>query len=306
MLMKRAFVTGASGFIGAAVVRKLLEHNVQVAVLQRGGDLGARLKCLEAKLTCIPAATGEALPDIRTLREWKPDTVFHLGWGGVGGAQRNDTVLQTQNLQTAIGLVKICAEIGVEHFVGAGSQAEYGPKNGPISESALPAPTTVYGATKLSAMHLTRCMCELGNIWHAWLRVFSTYGPGDNVDWLLPSLIRKLRQGQRPSLTPGEQVWDYLHVDDAATAFFLVGKHRVGGTYNLGSGRAIILRDLICAIRDAVNPGIELGFGDLAYRPDQVMYLQADVSALSRTAGWAPVIDIEQGIRSLIADISEA
>lgn len=300
--MKRAFVTGASGFIGAAVVRKLLENGVEVAVLQRDTACQPRLKMLEHQLTFIKTGCERDLPDVDLLRAWKPDTVFHLGWGGVGGSQRNETGIQIQNTETAVGLVQICAAIGVEHFVGAGSQAEYGPKHCAITESDLPSPTTVYGAAKLATMHLTRCMCKLSGIGHTWLRVFSTYGPGDNPDWLLPSVIRQLRRGERPSLTLGEQIWDFLHVNDAATAFYLAASKRAFGTYNLGSGCAISLRELLCMIRNAINPALELGFGDIAYRPDQVMHLQADISALANAVQWRPEIQIEQGIQGLLVN----
>ncbi|MFN9135812.1 MAG: NAD-dependent epimerase/dehydratase family protein, partial [Planctomyces sp.] len=172
--MKRAFVTGASGFIGAAVVRRLLSQGWDVAVLQRGGSLGQRLHGLEPRLRAIVSGGGNVAGFAAQLREWQPQAVFHLGWAGVGNVHRNDAALQLGNVQFACELATVCADCGVQHFLGAGSQAEYGPKQVLITESECPNPTTLYGAAKLSACVLTQRICELAGVRHAWLRIFST------------------------------------------------------------------------------------------------------------------------------------
>ena len=172
--MKRAFVTGASGFIGAAVVRRLLTQGWDVAVLQRGSSFGQRLHGLEPRLRAIISQGDTVAGFAAELREWQPAAVFHLGWAGVGNVHRNDAALQLGNVQFACELASVCADCGVQHFIGAGSQAEYGPKRSLITESECPAPTTLYGAAKLSTCVLTQRICELAGVGHAWLRIFST------------------------------------------------------------------------------------------------------------------------------------
>ena len=299
--MKRAFVTGASGFIGAAVVRRLLSQGWDVAVLQRGSSLGQRLHGLEPRLRAIASGGDNVAGFAGQLREWQPQAVFHLGWAGVGNVHRNDAALQLGNVQFACELATVCAGCGVQHFIGAGSQAEYGPKRVLITESECATPTTLYGAAKLSACVLTQRICELAGLRHAWLRIFSTYGLGDNPDWLLPSLIRQLLAGQRPSLTACEQTWDYLHVDDAAAAFEAVAACSATGIFNLASGVELPLRQVIEMVRDLVNPQGELGFGEVAYRPDQVMRMQVCVNSLKLQTGWNCCINIIDGLSKLIS-----
>jgi len=300
--MRRAFVTGASGFIGAAVVRRLLSQGWEVAVLQRGGVLGRRLQGLESQLRLI-LSYGDAVTGFAgQLRQWRPAAVFHLGWAGVGSAYRNAANLQLANVQFACDLAGVCAECDVQHFLGAGSQAEYGSKSVLITESECPTPTTLYGAAKLSTCMLTQRICELAGVRHAWLRIFSTYGPGDNPDWMLPSLIRQLLSGSRPSLTGCEQTWDYLHVDDAAAAFEAVAACSATGIFNLASGIERPLRQVIEMVRELVDPNAALGFGEVPYRPDQVMRMQVSVERLLQATGFTPSVPLSEGLRQLVAE----
>jgi len=298
--MKRAFVTGASGFLGAALVQRLIAEGVSVAVLQRGKEPGRRLHAWLDRVEILAAPQNSPESLRAGLLRWRPDTVFHLGWGGVGGSQRNDALVQCANVENAVQLATLCVKCGVEHFLGVGSQAEYGPRAEEIFETQCPSPTTMYGAAKLSAGILTERLCELGGVKHSWLRLFSAYGPDDNPDWMIPSLIRHLGKGLRPALTQGEQLWDYLYVDDAAAAFAAVAKARISGLYNLGSGAAIPLRGVIEQIRDSINPALELGFGEIPYRPDQVMHLQANIDKLKAGAAWAPATPLQTGLSATI------
>jgi len=293
-------VTGASGFIGSVLTKKLLAHGVSVAVLARGDNLGRRLENVESQLTCIPYDSLDPSAFRNALVEFRPDTIFHLGWAGVSNLDRNDVSTQVRNLDLCLELIDVGAASGCQHWIGAGSQAEYGPKPEAISEEDSTNPTTLYGAAKLAAYHLSRTYCGLRNIKHSWLRVFSTYGPDDNENWMIPSLIRQLSSGQVPKLTAGEQLWDYLHVSDAARAFVAVAQHRAEGIFNLGSGDAPSLRSTIEHIRDLVSPGADLGFGQVPYRSDQVMRLQAVNEKLASYTGWNPIVALNDGLRETV------
>jgi nucleoside-diphosphate-sugar epimerase len=136
---------------------------------------------------------------------------------------------------------------------------------------------------------------------YAWLRLFSSYGPDDDPSWLIPYLVRTLLAGEKPRLTRAEQVWDYIHVADAAAAIIATLDAGVTGIFNLGSGEARPLRGIVEFLRDAIDPSLPLGFGEVAYRPDQVMHLESDVGALRAATGWAPRVPLEQGLAEVIA-----
>ena len=182
-----------------------------------------------------------------------------------------------------------------------GSQAEYGPCSGRIHETTPTCPTTVYGATKLGTGLALDRLASAEGFAFSWLRLFSTYGPADDPSWLIPYVTLQLLQGKRPALTAAEQVWDYLHVDDVAAGVIAAIDHRARGLYNLGSGRAVPLRQIITQVRDQIDPALPLGFGEVPYRPDQVMHLEADIGALTAATGWQPELELADGIASTVA-----
>ncbi|MBX9749591.1 MAG: GDP-mannose 4,6-dehydratase, partial [Roseococcus sp.] len=107
--------------------------------------------------------------------------------------------------------------------------------------------------------------------------------------------------GRRPKTTLGTQSWDWLHVEDVARGILAVATHgTASGVFNLGSGRAVRVRDVVERIRDLAAPGMELVFGEIPFRPDQVMHMQADISRLGGATGWAPRIAIEEGLTGTV------
>jgi nucleoside-diphosphate-sugar epimerase len=291
----KLLITGASGFIGSAFVGAALAAGHDVAVLGRDPDAW-RLRPYVGCFVHRRAALGDAEAVMRILSETAPEIVVHLAWAGVAGSDRNAPV-QIDNIGCSAGLLLAAANAGARHFVSTGSQAEYGPETGIISPAVDPHPTTLYGEAKLATYRLLRRLALDRGMRLSWLRVFSTYGPGDHPYWMIPTLINALLRGERPALTKGEQRWDFLHVADAARALLLVAESEVAsGVFNLGSGSAPPLRDTILAIRDAIDPALPLGFGELAYRSDQVMHLEADISRLYDELGWRPGIPLAEGL----------
>lgn len=295
----RVFVTGASGFLGSYLVADFLARGHEVAVLLRPDSASWRLAEAYDRLHVIRGAL-EHLDGLRgPLLAFAPEAVVHMAWRGVAGSDRNSPV-QAANVTDTVGLAELATEAGAKAFVGAGSQAEYGPYDRAIREDDVPRPTTLYGMAKLAAGSMAMRLCEERGLRAAWLRIFSTYGPKDADYWLIPSMIRNLRSGQHMALTACEQRWGFLHARDAAAAFRLAVTHdAASGIFNVGSPEAPPLRETVSRLRDLVDPGASLGFGELAYRPDQVMILAADVSRML-ALGWKPEVPLDQGLRETV------
>lgn len=282
---RTAVVTGAAGFIGAAVCLELLSRGWRVYAVVRPGSAAARLPHGGEALQLIegdllqPSAWQGQLEAAAAAGE-RFDSWLQLGWSGVAGSARNDA-LQAANVEAAVESVRIAARLGCSSWIGAGSQAEYGQMEGRADEGAAELPTTAYGRAKLAAGRGALEEAALHGLSGYWVRIFSVYGPGDNDNWLIPGLIRQLMAGESPAMTQGEQRWDYVYIEDAAAAFTALAeqstaarrKHltsaaaderqyrerKLGrrldpapGVYNLGSGDSRMIRHIAELVRQSV------------------------------------------------------
>lgn len=298
----RCLVTGATGHIGSHLVRHLLECNVEVAALVRPTTNNLwRIEDVISRLCIISGDLSNIELSCAAIREFAPEVVFHLGWYGVGGRHRDDVAQLTQNLYGSIDLLCLAYESGCKRWVGLGSQAEYGAYNGILTEDLPTHPTTFYGTAKLCVCLLSQKLCEAYKIGFVWLRLLASYGPMDDVKHIISYVIVSLLRGQKPDLTLGEQLWDYLYVEDAIRAMWQLAINRKAqGIFNLASGETHTIRSIVETVRDLIDPNLPLGFGEIPYRPNQIMHLQADVSRLREVTGWSPQVSIDEGLRRTV------
>ncbi len=301
--VKRAVLTGPTGAIGRALCWELAKSGIQVYAVCRPESSRAaslpehpgviRVDCDIAELEKLP----ERIPG-------GADAFFHFAWAHTIGPGRNDMPAQIHNIRYTIDAVQAAAALGCKVFIGAGSQAEYGRVEGVIKPETPCFPENGYGIAKLSAGFMSRIECQKYGIDHIWTRILSVYGPGDGPATMISGTIRQLLAGEKPTLTAGVQMWDYLYSEDAARAFHAIAVHGVGGkTYVLGSGTARPLKEYIEQLRDTIDPSLPLEFGEIPYGPLQVMHLQADITELQKDTGFAPEIPFELGIQHTINSI---
>ena len=297
--INRAVVNGPLGTVGMALVNNLINKGIETWAVCFPGD--RRIKYLPPEAKIVECD----MRDISRLRDIIPraDAFFHLAWMGTIGPGRDDTLLQTENIRCAVNAVKVSRDIGCTVFVGVGSQAEHGHVEGMISSETPCFPKTGYGIAKLCAGQLTRLECKQVNIRHVWARILSAYGPGDGPLSVFPTILDKLLKGEKPALTKGEQLWDFCYSGDVAEALYCMARDgKDGSIYPVGSGKARPLREYFEAARDAVNPDLPLGIGELPYNENQVMHLQADLTLLHKDTGFEPSVSFEDGIRMTVED----
>jgi UDP-glucose 4-epimerase len=162
-------------------------------------------------------------------------------------------------------------------------------------------PVTAYGVAKFCTGRLLGKACELAGIRFVWFRLLAAYGPKDSVGHFIPSLVRDLLARRKPSLTSGDQLWDYLYAEDVADALVQTAcRSEASGVFNLGSGEAIPTREIAEFVRDLIDPSLPLGLGEIPYRADQVMRLQADIGKITRASGWRPGVGIKEGLERTV------
>ena len=280
-------------------MRHLVESGDDVAVLLRPGSDPWRIADVLGHIVPITGRLSELTNLTPLLADFKPDVVYHLAWSGSGPEGRDDPK-QNQNVSDALASVELAAQAGATTWVGLGSQAEFGPTEPVLNESTPTRPASSYGAAKLEAGRLTADLCAERSIRHVWLRLLTAYGPADHPAYLIPYVILSLLQRRKPALTEGNQQSDFLQAKDASAAIRAATLAAAcAGTYVLASGDHRPIREVACAIRDIIDPSLELGFGELVpSRPPTG--LRGDPKALEQVTGWSPLVSLEAGLAESI------
>ncbi len=298
--MKRVIISGATGTVGTALIDELVKNNIEVLVLCRENS---------KRLNVIPkhnlvTVKGCSLSDFANLQNDMGkdfDVFYHFAWEGTTWQDRNDMYLQNKNVEYTLDAVHTAKRFGCHTFIGAGSQAEYGRAEGVLKSETPCFAENGYGMAKYCAGQMTKVLCGQLGMKHIWVRILSIYGKNDGENTMVMSTINKLKKGEIPKLTKGEQMWDYLYSGDAAKALRLLGEKGVNGkVYPLGSGRVRPLAEYIKDIRDVVAPNGEIELGAIPYAENQVMHLCADITELQKDVGWAPQTDFKEGIRNIL------
>jgi UDP-glucose 4-epimerase len=298
-------VTGASGFVGSALVGRL-------------AAAGCHVVCLARSSSRIPAsATGPAVDWIRTdrhdpatlralLGDVAPAIVFNLAAYGVRPEDRDASAMIDGNVGLLANLLAAVADHPPRRFIHIGSCSEYGPapEGARLSESSSLDPTSLYGAAKAGATLFGRNLAQRLEIPFVTLRLFGVYGPGEASYRLIPYLIDRLRQDQRVDLTPGEQQRDLTFIDDVVDA--LVSAAQSSGiedfqSYNVCSGTPVRIRDIATSVCRAVGKPVELlAFGARPYRPDEPMSIIGNPARFHAATGWSPGVTLEEGIGRMV------
>jgi nucleoside-diphosphate-sugar epimerase len=276
--MSRVLVTGAPGFVGAAATRALLEQGDEVAALIQPGTSDARLAGL--RLHSVTLDLDDRAGVARALADLRPEVILHAAWYA-NPADYLTSPFGLTSLRNTLDLMDSALQAGCPRFVGIGTCLEYARSDRPLREDSPCDPRTLYAACKLSAFHLCRALAAQAGVSLAWARLFYLYGPDENPGRLLPALVGTLRARRPFAMTAGQQVRDYLHIDDAGRALALLCRSPAEGAVNVASGQPTPLRDFAATVAGLLDARELLRPGELPTRPDEEMYVVADVTRLN-------------------------
>jgi UDP-glucose 4-epimerase len=282
---RRALVTGATGFIGSALCRRLVASGTAVHGVSRvSRSTGDGIRWWQADLSEAGAAN-------RIVRQARPDVVFHLA-SHVSGDRGLGAVAPTlrDNLVTTVNLLTAAAEAGETRVVLAGSMEE--------PDRDDPAPSSPYAAAKTAASAYARLFDQLYGLPVVNLRVFMVYGPGQQDGTkLVPYVISSLLRGEGPRLSSGRREVDWVYVDDVVAAFVAAGEAEKapGSTLDIGSGELVSIRSLVEQIAALVGGDVRPVFGALPDRPGE-RPRDAEVEPSRKTIGWEPSTPLDVGL----------
>jgi nucleoside-diphosphate-sugar epimerase len=283
----RALVTGASGFLGTAVVRALQADGHEVC----GAARSSRWNLLE------PGCAE------RLVQAAKPDVLVHLAWKTTHG-EYWDAPENLEWTAATLQLARAFAAAGGTRFVGLGSCAEYSWDNletgDPIGECSPRAPLTLYGAAKNACFDVLSRFFARGPISFAWGRLFLPYGPGDRRPTLVPALIEALLANQPALSTAGSQVRDFIYVDDAARAIAALASSSVSGAFNIATGVGTSVAQVALRIATEMCRPDLLRLGALSTRDGDPGWLVGCPQKINSETGWRAQVTLEEGIRQTL------
>jgi nucleoside-diphosphate-sugar epimerase len=301
--MKRVIVTGATGFVGANLARRLLADDHEVHLLLRRGYADWRIAGIAAAVHCHEVDLGDRESLQRAFTLIRPDWVFHLAVHGAYSAQTDLHEMIQTNIIGTINLVEAALNAGVAAFVNTGSSSEYGLKDHAPAEDEWLDPNSYYAVTKASATQYCRHMAHRSGLLLPTLRLYSVYGPYEEPTRLIPALLTHGLRGELPPLVDPAVSRDYVYVDDVVEAYLLaatVQNQEHGAVYNVGTAIQTPLREVVGIARRVLDIAAEPIWGSMPNRGWDTTVWVADNRKIQAALGWWPRVAFETGLRRTI------
>ena len=293
----KILVTGATGFIGQCLVRRLVEAGAQVWTTGLPGEQSPSGVVGHLPLD---VRDGDAVRAI--VAEAAPQVVFHLAAVGVTDPGVDAALTLEVNVGGTVHLLDALKGRQTERIVLVGTCYEYGARE---AVEGLD-PFNAYAASKVAAWAFGRMYWRAYGLPVVTGRPFQVYGPGQPSHTLVPAAIRAALAGDDFPMTPGGQERDFIYLDDVVDGLLSAAQAPgiEGCSLDLGTGRVHTVRHIVERIWEMTEARGRILAGDLPYRPGAVMHLVADADHTTRLTGWRARVGLEEGLRHTIEMIA--
>jgi len=298
---RTVLVTGAAGFVGANLVRRLVEGGHAVHMLLRPETARWRLDDVAADARTVEADLRDEDAVRAVVRSVRPAWIFHLAAHGAYSWQDDARRIFDTNLTGTVNLLDAALETGVGAFVHAGSSSEYGAVDHAPDEEERLDPNSDYGIAKAAATMYCRRRAREADAHVVTLRLYSVYGPWEDPRRLLPRLIACGRQGFLPPLAAPGTARDFVYVDDVVDALLMAAERddlSRGHILNVGSGTQTTLREAVQTVQATLGFRAEPHWGTGDARPWDTDTWVADIARIRTETGWEPRTSLADGIRA--------
>lgn len=303
---RTAVLTGATGFIGSALARRLVDEGIKVyGIVRTNSSCNSLLEIMPGveKIQVQSFKTEE----LKSIFSGIPvDIVFNLASYGVNQQHRDPKIMLEGNVDLVANLLLSLRDSVIKKFIHVGSCSEYGNllKKDVLFEGDPIKPVSLYGAAKAASSIYGNALAINLGIPFVTLRLFGVYGVGENHFRLIPYLIHKLSQTKPVDLTPGDQVRDFLYIDDVIDALIAAAqseKLALYSIFNVCSGHPTRIRDVAEAVADTIGRSRNLLlFGKRPHRQDEPMVVVGDNSRFIEATNWRPRITLAEGISKMV------
>jgi len=302
--MKRVLITGATGFVGSNLARRLVADGHEVSLLvRRQSDLW-RIADIVDRMDVHAVGITDSDPVRDAVSEIKPQWIFHCAVYGAYSWQTDwKTMLETNSTGT-INLVEACLATGFEAFINTGSSSEYGYKDHPAVEDERVDPNSYYAVTKASATQYCGFVARDRNVHISTLRLYSVYGPYEEPNRFVPTLTVRGIKRELPPLVDPSIARDYVHIDDVVEAYLLAAAapaQDASGVYNVGSGTQTSIAQAVDIARRLFDIDAEPQWGSMPNRLWDTNVWVADNTKIKSDLGWQPRHSFADGLERFAA-----
>tara|TARA_B110000259_G_C14027025_1_gene405098 strand:- start:1167 stop:2021 length:855 start_codon:yes stop_codon:yes gene_type:complete len=237
---RRVIVTGATGFVGRHLVPLLLGKGYTVIAVARDSNKAKKFDWF-SKVQFVELDLYKAQLNVPNCSDFK---LIHLAWGGLPNYKENFHF--EVNLKKDYEFIKELVSQGVTQVLVTGTCAEYGMQNGPLASTTQTCPNTSYALAKDCLRKFLELLSNESSFTLQWARLFYMYGEGQNPRSVLPQLDSAIDNGRSEfDMSGGEQIRDYLSVEDVAKSILQLFESGTKGTFNICSGKPITVRRLV-------------------------------------------------------------
>jgi nucleoside-diphosphate-sugar epimerase len=298
MTAKRILITGAAGFVGAVLTRRVLELGHEVHVVTKSTSPSWRLADVAPDLRVHQGDLTDEAGMQRLVEASRPEIVYHLATHGAYPFQTNaDGIIQTNILGTW-NLLKALARTDYEVFVNTGSSSEYGFKDYAMRETDLLEPNSYYSVAKCAQTLLCQHVAKTEQKPITTFRLFSVFGPYEEPSRLLPTLIRLCLEGKDLTLVDPATARDFVYVDDVVDAYLRFDKLAglCGEVVNIGTGVQCSLAQVVDAVLAETKADVQCHWGAMPARIWDAKTWVGDCTKSQRLLGWRSTTSLADGI----------
>ncbi|MEG4119720.1 NAD(P)-dependent oxidoreductase [Microcoleus sp. N9_B4] len=296
--MKKVLLTGANGFIGRHTIAPLTAAGFEVHAVTSKipvNSIDVNGQCCWHTMNLLDPMQVKNL--VSTV---KPTHLLHFAWYNIPGK----CLVAEENflwVQASLELLRHFREQGGERVVMAGSALEYDWNYGYCSEVLTPRnPHTTYGVCKNALQGMLKAYAQITKLSSAWGRIFNVYGPYDHPKRLVSSVIASLLRGEPALCSHGNQIRDYLYVEDVANAFVKLLESNVVGEINIASGKPMAVKEIILKIAKKLGKSDLVKLGAILASAEEPPLFAANILRLSEELFFMPKNDLETGLEKTI------
>lgn len=288
---QKVLVTGASGFLGMNLCRRLSQIGAEVSGVSRSAQ---PREAFCRQWLCADMSAIHSVEE--AFQAAQPEVIYHLSGYGVGSPGLENVLPTFHNdLLTTVNALTVAAQRGVRRFVMAASLEE------PQPGGTDPIPSSPYAAAKWASSAYARMFHRLYGTPVVLTRPMMTFGPGQRAHKLIPYVTLALLQGQAPKLSSGNRGVDWIYVDDVVDGMLAAAVRPgiEGCTFDLGTGVLVSIRDFVLQLAGIIGGNVAPAFGALPDRPMEKERV-GDSAYAEEKLGWKPQTPLQKGLEKTV------